>query len=261
MANAPKDVCLFQGGTPEFGNFFHCSGTPQYSGPPFGGPRYPDKPLGNNPYDAAAPRGDFAASAPMWPRVFEKQRNAFLDSRPADGNVIQLVLVPVNHYFWGVRVDVAEPDEDMAGATVSIAGQLFAEKDAESGEFTLTEDPAFALAAQAQGLANIPLDVRGSYVLWMGRVAGGGIVDGTVTGGAVVDGSVAGGYVMPYYVAPVEKTTSGATPEKVLLERGALVLGLKIESPPSNSDVKIWHMRHPVFMSAVITAFNFKDNV
>jgi hypothetical protein len=233
-----NDVRLYKGGTPLPGNYVHCLGTPQYFGPPFGGRRHADTPLGNSPYDAASPRACFTSTEPLNPSVFELQMNAFLDAQPDVGNIIQLALVPVNHYFWAVRVDVAEPDDRMAGATLAIAGQRYEETDFTGQEFSLAEDPEFDAAAQAQGLSDSPLDVRSSTALWLGKVAS--------------------GYVMPYYVAP--SAMADAKGQPVLLERGALVLGLKIKTLPSSPSVKIWEMRNQVYMSAVITAFNFKSN-
>jgi hypothetical protein len=235
MAN--KDVRLFQGGSAEQTSWVHCEDTPQYFGPPFGGPRHRETPLGNNPYDAAAPRPDFVASEPLNPRRYERQMNAFRDSRPAAGNIIQLVIVPVNHYLHAVRVDVAEPDPLMVGATVSITGQIYEEETNEPFEdYTLAEAPEFAAAATAQGLADIPLDVRGSHVLWMTKVTS--------------------GYAVPHYVPPVARTTGSG--EIVLLERGALILGLKIKTLPTNQDVGIQDMAGPIFMAGIISGFAFK---
>jgi hypothetical protein len=248
-----SNVRLFVGGSPVQDTFLHHSGKPQYFGPPFAGPRYPDTPVANAPYDAAAPRADFVASEPLNPALFERQMNAFLDARPGVNDIIELVLVPTNHFLFGVRFDVVNPDPLMNGATVSITGVRYRVKAATAvppsdSDLDATEDPEFALAATDQGLSPIPLDVPSSNVLWLAKCDG--------------------DYVIPRYVEPEIRTTTGGDPVTTIHESGALVLGLKIKSvptavPPGNPappPLKIWEMRGPCFMSAVISGFNFKTN-
>jgi hypothetical protein len=263
MAKEPKDVSLFQGGTADHGTFVHCLGQPQYFGPPFGMPRHKNNPLGNSHYDAASPRADFTASEALYPAVFEKQRNAFHDSLvggAADvGRTIQLVIVPVNHYLMGVRFDVAEPDPNMAGATVAITGQLVTESLTEPyDEFDIAEDPEFAAAATAQGLADIPIAVPSSNTLWLAKVGGSAVSGSANLTTGDVTGTAGGSYLTPYYVAPQVRVDSDGHTH--LLERGALLLGLKIKSLPTDAKYKIWDMANPMFLSAIITAFNFKSN-
>jgi hypothetical protein len=178
------------------------------------------------------------ASEPLKPMTFPVQRDTLKYFKPVVGDTVYLVLVPSGHYLWGVRFDVGEDDPTMAGGTVSITGfrasPNLADPD-DPDQYTYTEIAAFATAATAQGLADIPLDVASSNILWVG--------------------SSISGTPVPMYVAPQLAVING---QHVHIEYGAILLGIKIKTLPTGKN--IWDARGDFYMAAIINGFEFKTN-
>jgi hypothetical protein len=254
------DTPLFSGGTHEF-KAYHCADTPQFYRPPFAQPHMEGSPVADSLYDAAAPRVGCVASQPLFPSINEIQRKTILHFKPEEGEILQLLLIPCNHYVTAVRFDISQDDPDMAGATVSIAGQMVtADPDDPETKYDVAEDQEFEDAATAQGLSDIPLHKASTNVLWLSKLVGGGATGtapGGTDGGPITDGA-ATGYVIPYYVPP--QTLPWKAKNRNFMT-GGLLLGVKIKSAPTNSAVTLADMKACCYMGATIFGFDFKQTV
>jgi hypothetical protein len=255
------DVPLFVGGTAEF-KPVHCQGDPQIWTAPFGNKRFRGTPIANAKYDGCAPRADFVASEPLFPSVLQRQFNNLKHFKPAVGDMLQLIVVPTNHYLFGVRFDVGDVDPNMAGATVAITGvRRRVDPTDPDNAYIDTEDTFFADAATAQSIADIPLDEPSSTVLWLTKIVGGGatgtIPPGTDSGGGTLQNGASSGFVVPYYVEP-ELVTVDGVPE--FYETGGLILCLKVKSLPSDTNIHLCDMLVDCYMSTIISGFECKSS-
>lgn len=228
------DVPLFKGGTPDI-KYHWTKNTPVVSGPPFGRPHWPYSPPFGAHYEAEmSGKASFAAGYPLVPSKLEWQRISFRAFKPAVGDVIQMITVPVNHYIQSLRLDVDMDDPAMVGATVSLAGQWVREDiGGDPTEFVLTDATEITAAAATQGVGNISLATPSSTVLWLTDVSS--------------------GYATPLYVEPLFDPASG-TAGAVRYQGGGLYLGLKIETLPT-SNVGFDAMTGAVYLTTRIDGY------
>lgn len=212
MANAR----LYHGGT-GIANFHQCSGTPQFSGAPYGERRLPRTPHFDAHADGAMHSPLDVISLPVRPADLEVQRNNLRAANLRVGDGIQMVYLPVNHILDYIRFDVSDSDPIMAGATATICGWL-EEWDDTAKEFTITEMPEIADAATAQGITAIDLSVPSSTVVSMMKVDA--------------------GYVSGLYLPPTIISTTDAQGQTVYEwhQSAAVHLGLKIVTLPTNKN-------------------------
>jgi hypothetical protein len=236
------DTPLYKGGTPLINYGPWTGDTPVLYGPPFGHRHKPFTPPYDSHYEAEmGGKASFAAGYPLVPSKLEWQQINIRAARPEVGDVIQMIIVPCNHYIQSVRLDVTERDKAMAGATVSVAGQWIRRDPAKPDVFLTTPCLEIEDALTAQGITPVSLSVPSSTVVWLTRT--GGPVTGTVTGTAdTVTGAITAtaavdtsGYAVPLYVAP-QIIVSGNPPDEVYSwhQGGALLLGIRLETTPTS---------------------------
>ena len=244
MANIP----IFKGGV-NVPNYMWHSGDYPLSGPPFApAPWSSDAiPRFNAQVDGAFNLKDYALGYPLIPKDFEWQRRALV-SVAAVGDIIQMIVVPCNHYVDFLRFDVASADEANASATppylglTGLTAALTAQRvewNFTTRQFDFTEIPDITAALTAQSLpASIPLDVPSSTFVSLLRVDS--------------------GYVQPLYVEPLIGTTAPTPPATAglpyWLESGAVILGLKITALPAG--ISLVSARNSFFLAARIRAFD-----
>jgi hypothetical protein len=230
------DAQVIKGGTSVI-NYQFCDKTPSLYGPPFGHVHKPFTP----PFDAhyegeMGGKATFAAGTPLLPSKLTWQKINLEAAKLAVGNVIQMVIVPVNHYINYIRLDIADADKNMAGATVNFAGQWYAESAADPTVFTLTASSEISTAVTDQTIAAISLAAQSSTLL-------------TVT-------MVEDDYVKPLYVPPRFITTgAGVSQVTTRYQGGALILGVQIKSLPSDPKFKISDFAGSLYLTTRIEGF------
>jgi hypothetical protein len=187
-----------------------------------------------------------------------QQFNNIKHFKPDVDDILQLVLVPCNHFLIGVRFDVSDEDPNMDGALVRIAGQRVAVDPTNPDSYLISELPDFDDAAAAQGLGDIPLDVPGSYVLWLAKLSNGGATGDAPAGGGPITSGGATGYFQPLYVPPETINYAGKTKHYMT---GGLYLGLKVVHQPTDVAYTIGDMTNTCYMGAHIFGFEFKHGV
>jgi hypothetical protein len=227
------DAQIYTGGTPVVG-YGRGEGDPNLYRPPYGKYPFDTSPPFNAHYDGASGSVDYAAGMPFKPSELGWQRTNLKHARPVVGDVIQMIVVPCNHWITTVRFDVGKPDARMAGATVAITGQRVAPAAADPYDwrlFTTTVEPLFAAAATAQGVAAIPLDVASSTRLNLMAVTA--------------------GYAEPLGVEPVFHANAAGVLERH--ETGALILGVRIVSMPTDLNLGIEDALNDFYLTTRIT--------
>jgi hypothetical protein len=188
-----------------------------------------------------------------------------MDAQPGVGDIIEMIVVPTNHYIEYLRFDVCMADANMLGATVAMTGVRYRVDNTKDPyrDFTVTEDPDFAAAATAQGIADIPLDVPSSTFLSLLTVGSMDINATAPSGGGAVTVTSAGGYAVPKYVEPefLVPNIPGAGPAKERFQTGALVLGIKIKTNPTDAKKKIWDAGHSFYLTTRISGFDSPNTV
>jgi hypothetical protein len=211
------DVVLYNGGTADI-KYIWDKNTPRTNSPPFGRTNEKDTP----PFDAhfeaeMGGKATFAAGYPFIPHLLEWQRINVRAFKPVAGDVLQMIVVPVNHYVESVRLDVRVDDPLLAGATVAITGQWIREDPVDPTLFVATPSTEIDTAAAAQTGTGISLTVPSTNVVWLSKVGG-------------------SGYVEPLYVEP-QYLPAPATAGARLYQGGGLVLGVKLTALPSAANV------------------------
>jgi hypothetical protein len=182
-------------------------------------------------------RGNFAAGTPFLPHLLDWQTNNISQVDLAVDDIIEMLIVPTNHFFNGLRLDVTAHDDRMAGATVELEGTLYT-PDITDPDNTVTESDVTEIttAATAQSVGPIALDVPSTNIVWLNKAVN--------------------GYNTPMYVAPVLRTVNG---KDYFYETGAMVLGLRILSLPTGNTnepiIKISTIRNAIFMSLILHGF------
>jgi hypothetical protein len=187
-------------------------GDPSLNAPPFA-----PAPLEFEEDDAAPPFDAQVVGAvsglmayPLWypvnPTILTWQRNNLRHFKPGVGDIVELLIIPTNHWISFVRFDVTKADSRLAVMTSSITGMRYrvdnsAGKDPYK-DFVAAEETEFATAAAAQGLSPIPLDAPGSQFLSLLKAGNVDITADTPVGGGPISVTSASGYVTPYYVEP-----------------------------------------------------------
>jgi hypothetical protein len=247
------DARLYRGGTPDIKYAWDGDTTVTWS-PPFGLPHKPFSPPFGAHYEAQmSGKETYAAGYPLIPSRLEPQQRALRAAKLAVGDVIQLIPVPVNHYIMSVRLDVAEPDPGMAGATVSIAGQWFRENAADPSVFDVTDSTEIDAAWTSQVGGAVPLSTPSSTVIWLLESAAAAVTGTADPSTGDVTGSAAAGYVKPLYVPPLFLTPSGKPP--VRHQGGCLMLGLRVESLPTDPGITIDDMAGAVYLTTRIDGY------
>jgi hypothetical protein len=168
-----------------------------------------------------------------------------------------MIIVPTNYWIDMVRFDVNNEDRLLAGMTVSITGQRVRVDPADPYNAFLApvEEPIFATAAAAQSVAPIPLDAPSSTVLWLTQLSNatvtGDIPAGTDGGGGTLNNGAATGFIQPLYVEPEFYTDAGG--KLIRHETGALILGIKIETAATDTDVHIWNALYDFYLTTRVT--------
>lgn len=214
------DIKLYKGGTPDI-SFMNCEGHEVTSRAPFGHLNKKHTPPFDAHYDGAYSVANFAAGFPFVPRFIPYVRDNLLYDRPDGvdvGDILQMIVVPTNHYIKSVRFDIGQPDPNMAGCTVIVtATGVVWDPTAKNGRgaFIWSEIPDITDAALAQG-KDTPIDVSEPFseVIWLDKNTS--------------------GYNEPLYVEPKFTTVgSGSGAIKVRHQSGAIILGVKIVSLPT----------------------------
>ena len=154
-------VQVFKGGTPII-KYGAGEGEPIEYGFPFGrnslgGTGSWGEPFNQPPFDAhfngAAGQVTYPAGCHLSPSRLRWQRDNLRQARLAVDDVIDMILVPVNHWIDYIRFDVVEADPKLAGATVTIVGTRVTVDPADPDRLcVIAEDPDFAAAQTAQGI-------------------------------------------------------------------------------------------------------------
>lgn len=242
------DVSFIRGGTPVF-NPFWCDGDyPQFV-PPHTTAHLPGTPPFNAHACASYTSGYYTLGMMVNPNGdgMTWQRHALEDKKPKVGDVIDMIVVPEDHYCSAINLKIAECDPKIAGLTVSLVGRMVS-YNAENDQYELEDDTTVEEAAEAQGYtAPIAVDKPANVFVSLLKVAG----------GTVTDGKTAAGYAVPFYVAPAAVTPMPAEVRSNCETRrsNALYLGLKIESMPTDSNVTLAMVRNSWWMSAKIMGF------
>jgi hypothetical protein len=256
MANAQ----VYKGGTPVV-RYGAGAEDPTEYGPPFGrnsfgGPAY--GPFMNQPpfdakFNGAAGQLTYPAGCPLSPARMRWQKTNLLAAKPGVDDIIDMLVVPVNHWIDYVRFDVVRADTALAGAAVIPTGSLYTVDPADpNGVYIRTEDAFFVNAATAQGITSIPLDVPSSTFISVTSLVNASIAGTAPNGGGAITITSADGYVRPYYVAPEFVTHKG---ELRRFQTGGLLLGIKILSEPTNTNIKIWDARTDFYLTTRVTGF------
>lgn len=249
---------VYKGGSPVVA-YGQGAGDPILSGPPFGlnslvrMRKDQAHPPFNATFNGAAGQFDYPAGCPLNPRGMRWQRNNLKHANVGAGDIIEMIVVPTNHYVQYVRFDVVMPDARLAGATVEVTGNRYLVDTADVSKFTVAEDPAFHNSQTDHGIPPIPLDVPSSSVFSMvGTSPVSATVDTTASNAATPVTSTGTQYSFPYYVAPQFITVDGVLER---FEAGALLLGIKILTVPTDTDVHIWDALHDFYLTTRVTGF------
>ena len=226
-------------------NYMWHKGDYPRNGPPFAPGAWGERiPPFNAQFDGNFNLKDYAAGFPLAPADSEVQRNALRSANPQVGDILQLILVPTNHYVDFLRFDVhladvantttTPPYPGMTGATVSLtAQQVVYNPTTQEYDFAEITDVTDAVSAQSLPAA-IPLDVPSSTMVSLLRVEA--------------------GYVQPLYVEPVLRTIAGPPLTYFRDETGGIILGLKIAALPA--DVKLDLALNDCYLTARVRAFD-----
>lgn len=242
MAN----ISLYRGGTPVV-KFMWCDKDHPVYTPPFR-QRHEgttsnlfadERPLAETPpYDSHADGaynlGNFVIGMPFAPRVRGQiaQRKALQAQQLAVGDILQMIWLPEDHIATYLNLKSITVDASMAGASVALVVQN-AVPDA-NGDFTYTEDTAFAAAVTAQVGANA-FNVDAPFNAFVSLFA------------ADADGYVKPMYSSPYLPAKDESSTETFPQYKIF--------GLKILSLPTDTNVTFADMLSAIYMSVRMEAF------
>ena len=251
---------IFKGGTPDI-RYGRGEGDPTLYGPPFGRDSF--GPFSNGPYmnqppfdahiNGAAGRVSYALGCELAPSRIGWQLDNLKAAKPTVDEAIDMILVPVNHYIEYLRFDVIGYDPRMAGATVTFTGARYTVNPADFNDFIRTEDPFFVNAATAQGITAIPLDDPSSTFISVMTLQNADIQGTAPGGGGAITITSADGYVLPYYVPP--EFTGATAAERRRHQTGGLLLGIKILTEPSDTNVRVWDCRHDFYLTTRASGF------
>jgi hypothetical protein len=230
------DVVLYKGGTPDI-KYYWTKDTPVVYSPPFGHSSHirPHTPPFDAHYEAEmGGKATFTAGYPFVPSRLSWQQVNVRAFKPVVGDMLQMIVVPVNHYIQSIRLDVNAEDPGMAGATVDIAGQWIAEDPGDPTRFVVTPSTEIDAAAAAQSGQGISLAVQSSTVIWLAKIDS--------------------GYVAPLYVPP--QFITPPSPNNVLTryQGGGLILGLKISALPTGGET-LDHLGGALYLTTRIDGF------
>ena len=254
-------VQVFKGGTPVIKYGVGAGEPVEYTFPfgrnSLGGNRHWDEPFNQPPFDAhfngAAGQVTYPAGCPLAPRRLRWQFDNLKQARLAADDVIDMILVPVNHWIDYVRFDVVEADPQLAGATVIVTGTRATVDPADPDRLcVLAEDPTFIAAQAAQGITDIPLDVPSSTFFSMVQLVAGDVQGTANTSTGVLTVTSSTGYISPYYIPP-EFVTVGARLQRY--QTGGLLLGIKILTVPTDTNVSVHNARHDFYLTTRVTGF------
>jgi hypothetical protein len=227
------DAQIYKGGTPIV-RYGQGEGHPNLYRPPYGKHPFDKSPPFNAHYNGASGSVDYAAGMPFKPSELGWQRDNLKFARLGAGDVVQMIVVPCNHWITMVRFDVGTADPRMIGATAEITGQRVEPAAADPYDwrlFTTAVEPLFATAAAAQGLTPIPLDVPSTTVLQLTDVST--------------------GYAVPLSVDPAFHMDPDMTLKRH--ETAALILGIRIVAMPTDTSVMIEDAYNDFYLTTRIT--------
>jgi hypothetical protein len=254
------DAQIYKGGTPVT-VYGQGAGDPILYRPPYGKYPFDSSPPFDAHFNGAAGSVDYPGGCPFKPSELEWQRDNVRHARLDAGDTLQMIVIPVNHWIHVVRFDVNAADPRMAGAAVDLVAQRVRVDPAapyDPARFTVADDPAFAAAVAAQVAAPIPLDTPGSAVVWLWSLTAAASL--AVTGTAdLATGAVAGtasgsasGYAVPLYVEP-EFVPDPVTGEIARHQTGALILGIRVASMPTDASVRIEDALNDFYLTTRLT--------
>ena len=238
------DIQLYKAGV-FVPNYMWKKGDHPRTGPPFAPSAFGERiPPYNAQFDGNFNVKDYTAGFPLIPADNEAQRNALKTANPQVGDILQLILVPTNHYVDFLRFDVhladianttsTPPYPGMTGAAVALTAQRV-EYNPTTQEYEFTEIPDVTDALAAQGLpATIPLDMPSTVMVSLLRVEA--------------------GYVQPLYAPPILRTIAGPPVTYFRDETGGIMLGLKITALPA--DVHLELALNDYYLAARVRAFD-----
>lgn len=235
-------VKLSYGGTSII-DHHQCAGSPQLTEAPYGHRALtPDSPHLDAHADEILSHPNYNLSYPLRPSKLEVQRNNIRVGNPKAGDNVYLVYVPVNHFLETIRLDVSLADPVMVGATLEPVGALERWSPANN-RFEVSELTDIKDAATAQGVTPIPMDVPSSTVFFLNKVVG--------------------GYAVPLYVAPILNKSTGVAGDTIFNwhQSGALHLGFKIVTMPTDASITLDMMRGAIHFMAVVRKFDCQTSV
>jgi hypothetical protein len=225
------DAQIYKGGTVVV-SYGQGEGHPNLYRPPYGKYGFDSAPPFNAHFNGAAGSVDYPGGCPFKPSELTWQRDNVRYAALGQGDILQMLQIPCNHWISLIRFDVNNADPRMAGATATITGQRVRVSTADPyNVFTTATEPLITAAVTAQGVPAIPLDVPSSTIVWLSDVST--------------------GYAVPLYVEPEFVNDVSGVPRRH--ETGALLLGIRIASMPSDTSVKIEDAQNDMYMTTRVT--------
>lgn len=209
---------FFKGGAPLF-QALHCDGNVIYT-PPFNAPIQRDRamgpgflkhPPGTGAIEGATNLGDYSLGMPFDPEIMPWQRAELANSNPKVGDILRFLVIPEHHYVDMLSFSVVNADPALQGMTVSLASEVV--RPDMNGVYTFYADTTVFDAAQFQGVTNIDVSQPTNQVVSLQKVVG--------------------DYVIPLYVPMGD----------------ALAIGIKIESMPTDTSVKLEDMKNAFYLT------------
>jgi hypothetical protein len=229
------DVQVYKGGTPVV-SYGMGEGHPNLYRPPYGKYPFDTSPPFNAHFNGAAGKVDYPAGTPLKPSELLWQRDNLRVTSLAAGDTIQMIVVPCNHWITMMQFDVGTEDARLAGATVQFNVQVVQPAAADPfdwRQFTTAVDPRFTAALTAQSPPAVPLDVPGTSRIYLTDVST--------------------GYAVPLTAEPVFYPDSNVPPVPRRHETGALILGIKIVTMPTDATVKIEDATNDFYLTTRVT--------
>ncbi len=264
MAN----IHMYRGGTPNYIGGAWCAKDYTKFNPPFGEANLVKTPPYDSHIDGAYNLGNFTLGMPVRPNGvgMEWQRKAMDEAgRPEVGDVMQLIVVPHDHFVTALNFKVADPDARLAGAAVKLVVQSGVFN--ADGEYVITTLDTLDTAMKAQGLTNaIALDNPSNTFVSLLSLASPGGTDGATaaikahnadSNQAAYQATVSGGYIVPLYANPTVPAAAGSTSPEYGRD---LIFGLEILSLPNDPTVSLAMAQNGWYLSLKAGGFECPTN-
>lgn len=214
------DARIYRGGSPDVRVRMCEDDFPQFN-PPLEMTHKKNTPPYDSHADGAYGQGYFTLGMPIKPTLMDWQRRAFKEANLGVGDVIQCIQIPIDGYATGISFKCISSDPALAGATVKLVA-LERSYNSTTEMFETTPIPDVEDAATAQGYAT-PIDVsapfKQQFFLWKDNGNG--------------------------YVRPLCSTNMDSV----------IIIGIQIESLPTDTAIKIQDMLNDWYLSVKIQSF------